>query len=153
MTSGSLHYKYNGLIFFFFFLILSQDQSFNVFYKRALKYLIQYPKESTNNLAILINWIRKLTIKNHKSIANILQDQYINILNSINFENTNISESNKKHVLELIFWLPKINRYLFSKLAILILNKNLSLFNSNHILGILKLRYNNNNSEKNISFS
>ncbi len=51
-----------------------------------------------------------------------------------------MSEACKKKLLELVFWLPKVNRFLFTKLAILVLKKSLSAVNTNQVLGILKLR-------------
>ena len=61
------------------------------------------------------------------------------VINS-DFESPQISDSSKKRMLELLNWLPKINRYLFTKLAILILSKSLSIVNANKILSILKMK-------------
>lgn len=58
----------------------------------------------------------------------------------LDFESKQVTEACKKKLLELIYWLPKINRFLFTKLSILILKKNLSIVNTNQILGILKTR-------------
>ena len=58
-----------------------------------------------------------------------------------------MTESCKKKLLELIYWLPKINRFLFTKLSILILKKSLSIVNTNQILGILKTRLDTKDAE------
>jgi hypothetical protein len=51
-----------------------------------------------------------------------------------------MSDNCKKKLLELIYFLPKINNYLFTKLAIIIINKKISFSCINQILGIIKLR-------------
>lgn len=110
-----------------------------------------YEKEKKEKIEIIVDWIRRLIIskeKNHKVVVNLLEDDYINILNSIDFESPHISESCKKKLLELINWLPNINRYLFTKLSILILNKKTSLFNTNLILDILKSRLDSNSFDQ-----
>ena len=76
--------------------------------------------------------------KSNKNFLNVLQDEYVNILNSIDYEKTN--DSTIKMLLELIYWLPTINRFLFTKLSILIIHKKIDLFNVNQILGIIKTR-------------
>lgn len=58
----------------------------------------------------------------------------------IDFQSDEIKDSCKKKLLELLYWLPRINRYLFSKLSILILSKKLSIYNTNQILGILHMK-------------
>jgi hypothetical protein len=78
--------------------------------------------------------------KSHNILLNLLENEYINMINALDFESSEISDSCKKKLLELLFWLPRINRYLFSKLSILILCKKLSIFNANQILSILKMR-------------
>jgi hypothetical protein len=59
----------------------------------------------------------------------------------LDFESKEVTDSAKKKLLELLYWLPKINRYLFSKLSILILTKKISIINTNQILDILKTMY------------
>ena len=120
---------------------------FTSFYKKLFKFLMLYEKEKKDKIETIIDWIRRLIIskeKTHKIVVNLLEVVYINILNSIDFESPHISESCKKKLLELINWLPKINRYLFTKLSILILNKKISLFSTSQILDILKSRLDTN---------
>ena len=47
----------------------------------------------------------------------------------------------KKNILELLYWLPKINRYMFTKLSFLIIYKKLDISCVNQILDILMLKY------------
>lgn len=119
------------------------------FYKKCFKYLIALAKETktdNNKLELLIDWIRRIIISqenkpNGAQVLAVLEDDYMNLLNGIDFEAKNVNDSVKKKVLELIYWLPKINRYLLSKLSILILNKNIDIVCVNQILNILKLRF------------
>ena len=55
-----------------------------------------YEKEKKDKIETIIDWIRRLIIskeKTHKIVVNLLEDDYINILNSIDFESPHISES------------------------------------------------------------
>jgi len=113
------------------------------FYKKTFAYCISYAKEKKPKLESLIDWLRRLVIKKEKSmqaVLTLLEAEYINMFNALDFESNEVSDSCKKKLLELIYWLPRINRYLFTKLSILILNKKCSVFNTNQILGILKSR-------------
>jgi len=119
------------------------DNMFLGFYKKLFKYCITYEKEKKERLEYLIDWFRKIIIRRGKSqkiLLNLLENEFINMINALDFESKDVTDSCKKKLLELLFWLPKINRYLFSKLSILILNKKLSIFNTNQILEILKTR-------------
>jgi hypothetical protein len=72
-----------------------------------------------------------------------LENEYINILNSVDFTTDAAAaadESSQKKILELIYWLPRVNRYLLTKLSILILNGKLSAFQTNQVVFILKER-------------
>ena len=129
-----------------------------------------YVNERKDRLEALIDWIRRLMLAKCKSdsfVLNVLEEEYINILNKtgnstiwkiteitwswleffhlnwiqLDFESEQLSESCKKKILQLVSWLPKINRYLFTKLSILITNKNLSISNTNQILEVLKNRF------------
>ncbi len=56
------------------------------FFKKIFAYCISYEKERKNKLEPLIDWIRKLLIKKEKSqvvILNLLEDEYINMLNAL----------------------------------------------------------------------
>lgn len=122
---------------------------FVAFFKKIFTYCIAYEKENKEKLEALIDWIRKLIIRKEKlqtGILSILENEYINMLNNLDFESKEVPESCKKKLLELIYWLPRINRFLFTKLSILILKKNLSIVNTNQILSILKERLEKNDS-------
>jgi hypothetical protein len=58
------------------------------FFKKLLKYLIAYEKEKKEKLEILVDWLRKLIINKGKdsSVLSILENEYVNILNSIGTE-------------------------------------------------------------------
>jgi hypothetical protein len=58
----------------------------------------------------------------------------------LDFEDEKMNNGCKKKLFELIYFLPKINNYLFTKLAIIIINKKISFTCINQILGIIKLR-------------
>ena len=146
------------------------EKHFTIFYKKLLKYLVAYEKEKKDKLEAIIDWLRKIIVskeKTHKFVLTLLETEYISILNSIckyikalnylmlfkiklgifcfsnnlkDVDSLKSSESCQKKILELIYWLPKVNRYLFTKLSILILNKKLSAFCINQVLGILKLK-------------
>jgi hypothetical protein len=123
----------------------SYENTFIKFYKTIFKYCIAYEKEKKPKLESMLNWIRKLIIKKEKSqcaaiVMGELEDEYVNILNSIDFESKQISEQAKRKLFELIFWLPKVSQYIFTKLAILILNKHFSSFIINHIFDIIKMK-------------
>lgn len=123
------------------------NNTFVKFYRKTYKYCIDYAKDKKPKLDTLIDWIRRLVIakgKTQEHVLTILEDEYINLLNAIDFESPQISDSSRKRMLELLNWLPKINRYLFTKLAILILSKSLSVVNANKILSILKMKLENN---------
>ena len=135
------------------------------FYKNSLRYLIAYcgekqqqqQQQSQSNsddssLEKLVDCIRMLTIKYGKLVASILQDEYVSILNAVDFGSGNgngngnnnaasrLNETNKRKLLEMIHWLPKISRFLLSKLAILVLHDKLSVYNVNHVLEMIKER-------------
>ena len=65
---------------------------------------------------------------------------FYNFCLNLDFEEEKINDECKKKLLELIYLLPKINNYLFTKLAILIINKKISFTCINQILGIIKIR-------------
>lgn len=125
------------------------ENIFESFFRKAISFCILYGKEKKEKLEIVIDWIRKLIIKKGNSqniILSVLEDQYVDILNAFDFESKDVAESCKKKILELIYWVPKINRFLFTKLSILILKKNLSIWNSSQIMGILKMRFDMNDA-------
>lgn len=125
------------------------DVIFLNFFKKLFAFCILYAKNKRDKLETMIDWIRKLIVKKEnrqKSILTLLENEYINMLNALDFESKEVTESCKKKLLELIYWLPSINRFLFTKLSILILKKNLSVINTNQILGILKTRLDRNDS-------
>jgi hypothetical protein len=52
-----------------------------------------YEKEKKDKIETIIDWIRRLIIskeKTHKIVVNLLEDDYINILSSIDFESPHI---------------------------------------------------------------
>lgn len=64
-----------------------------------------------------------------------------------------MSDSCKKKLLELIYWLPKLSQYLLTKLAILILTKNVSFFCKTQVIEIVKMRVENDESQSAINHS
>ncbi|CAF0981217.1 unnamed protein product [Brachionus calyciflorus] len=121
--------------------LIQFDASYQLFCKKLIKFFIQNIKEKKyeRNAEALIDWIRNLSIRktnSKKSIQNLLEQEFINILNLCDFKELN--ETNSKKLIELINCLPRINSYLITKLAFLVLSNTLSLFNLNQLLSILK---------------
>lgn len=135
-----------------------------MFFKKALVLLIGFLKERNEKCEYLIDWIRKTILqreKRQKMFPQLLGDQFINILSltgideksyfqsaldyllimHIDFESTSLSDSCKKKIVELIYWLPKINQYLLTKLAIFILNKNVWFYCKTQIVEILRMKF------------
>lgn len=126
--------------------LIVYESLYQSFYKKMLKFLASNLKEKKHDkIETIFDWIRNLSIRKQNCL-NSLQDEYINILNMTDFKDLN--ESSIKKLIELVHWLPKVNRYLFTKLSFLVLGNNLSLFNVNQLLSILKVKNENGSCDQ-----
>ena len=107
------------------------------FFSKTLKYCIQHEKDKrVDKLELIFDILRRFLVRKQPNILKLFDNEFINLLNALgncisfnfctnfhvnvclDFEDEKINQKCKKKLLELVYFIPKINNYLFTKLAI-----------------------------------